>query len=163
MPAILVYFSAATLLLSLLSSAAAADFSPDTLILEVRLSRRELRVGENIIISGIIRNNSSETVYLHKPSLNGMGVVDVYPPEGKRQSEHKYSLDILSPDTMDHMAEIRAGEAFVFEFSANLVRETIPNYSRQNFPEVDGVFLDLGYSSIFIEQAGTYGVRLAFP
>lgn len=158
------HFQAVALVFLLLSSSAAkGEFPPDTLTMEVRLSTRELRVGDSIIISGIIRNNSSETVYLHKPFLNGMGV-EVYSPEGKRQRTLlKYILDIFEDrTTMSDMAEIRPGGAFVFESSADLLRETIPNYSRQNFPEVDGVFLDLGYSAIFIEQAGAYGLRLAF-
>jgi hypothetical protein len=156
--------SAMALLPLLCLSSARADSVPNTLSFEVRLSTRELRLGESVIISGVIRNNSSETVYFHKPSELAMGQIDVYSPEGKRQPEFSknYAADPLpfSITTMNQMAEIRPGGEFVFEFSAELLRESIPNYQRQGYPEIDGVFLDSGLSGILIEHAGTFGIKI---
>ncbi len=135
----------------------------DALGASVTVDTSVLSLGDQLSITGILKNNSNERIFIYtKPSVYPTAHImirsrDGYPLKSFIQVE-------IEPrkDTRSDLVEMKPGEETMISFKAVLRSKTIPDAEKGGDTHISGAFLDFGKSAILIPARGSYDLRFDF-
>jgi len=135
----------------------------DALGASVAVDKSVLSLGDQLNITGILKNNSNERIFIYTkpfvyPTIHiRMRSRDGHPLKSFIQVE-------IEPrkDTRADLVEMKPGEEVMMSFSAVLRIKTIPDAEKGGDTHISGAFLDFGKSAILIPAGGGYDLRFDF-
>ena len=152
------------LLIMLCSTAALSAEVSDALSIAVKLDKNVLTIGDDVIVSAVLKNNSSKVVYFANHPTYAMNHINIRSPKGELLPGFTTAritvLGLGIPRAL--LVEIPAGGESAIKFAGTLVKKTIPNFKKQNYPKITGAFLDFGTSAILFSENGDHSLQIEF-
>ncbi len=144
------------------ASAKDANFS-QALEAKLEIDRSSLSPGNQISITGIIKNISPEPLTVCKrPLPYPVYHLNVADSSGISLRAYKLVVYAVIPETTEDFVELKPAQSIFMRFSAILLQDDIAHVEAPGRSRLKGLFLNFKNSAFFLPQIGRYEIKFKY-